>query len=118
MLCFVSHTLPCNILNTSPVVKFCQQKCDREAHPDRSSRAASPSHSAAGDAALPLVLCNLLNREFSGAKSPGGEATSAGAGFGGGMGGLRRFGSFRGRMGSYKFPHKDGQRTPDDDIEG
>ena len=84
------------------------------------SRAASPSHSAAGDAALPLVLCNLLNREFSGARSPGGgggggaaEGASGGSGFGG-MG-LRRFGSFRGRLGSYKFPKDE---LPEDDLEG
>ena len=87
------------------------------------SRAASPSHSAAGDAALPLVLCNLLNREFSGARSPGGggggaagEAAGAGGGSGfGGMGGLRRFGSFRGRLGSYKFPKDE---LPEDELEG
>ena len=83
------------------------------------SRAASPSHSAAGDAALPLVLCNLLNREFSGARSPGGGGGAAegaapgGSGFGG-MG-LRRFGSFRGRLGSYKFPKDE---LPEDDLEG
>ena len=84
------------------------------------SRAASPSHSAAGDAALPLVLCNLLNREFSGARSPGGGgggaadgAAGGGSGFGG-MG-LRRFGSFRGRLGSYKFPKDE---LPEDDLEG
>ena len=85
------------------------------------SRAASPSHSAAGDAALPLVLCNLLNREFSGARSPGGggggaaEGAAAGGGSGFGGMGLRRFGSFRGRLGSYKFPKDE---LPEDDLEG
>ena len=97
--------------NSGREVRFSSEKCDRETH----SRAASPSHSAAGDAALPLVLCNLLNREFSGARSPGGAAgETAGSGFGGG---LRRFGSFRGRLGNYKFPHKD-EMPPEDDIEG
>ena len=95
--------------NLGREVRFSSEKCDRETH----SRAASPSHSAAGDAALPLVLCNLLNREFSGARSPGGAAETA-SGFGGG---LRRFGSFRGRLGNYKFPHKD-EMPPEDDIEG
>ena len=83
------------------------------------SRAASPSHSAAGDAALPLVLCNLLNREFSGARSPGGAGGGAAEGAAGGSGfggmGLRRFGSFRGRLGSYKFPKDE---LPEDDLEG
>ena len=31
------------------------------------------------------------------------------------MGGLRRFGSFRGRLGSYKFPKDE---LPEDDLEG